>query len=125
MIKPSSAVSLENNTLIQIVHPSVKEITLEVAKNLIEEVMEISGDKEYPLIFDTKEIIYANSEARIYYRNAELLQNIKAIAIIAENETAKLVARVIFYTKKNFIPVEVFTQKADAQEWINSLSLVY
>ena len=125
IVKPSSEVTLENNTIIQVVHPSIKEITLEVAKNLTEEVMEFCRDREYPLIFDTNEIVYANTEARIFYRNVELLENIKAIAIVAENETAKLVARVIFYTKKNSIPVEAFSRKSDAQSWIESLSFVY
>jgi|GEM_PF-3661505 len=125
IVRPSSEVMLENNTIIQVVRPSIKEITLEVAKNLTEEVMEVCGDKEYALIFDSNEIVYANTEARFFYRNAHLLQNIKAIAIVAKNETAKLVARVIFYTKKNSIPVEAFYNKADAQAWIESLSLVH
>ena len=124
-IKPASQISLENNSIIQLINSDIKEITLEIAKNLTAEVLDISENREYALVFDMKEVIYADTEARIYYRNTDLMKNIKAIAVVAENETAKLVAKVIFYSKKNFIPVEVFTKQADALQWIKNLSLVH
>jgi len=124
-VTPSSAISLENNTIVQIVNPDVKEITLEIAKSLTDEVMTVSENKEYILIFDMNKVTYANSDARIYYRNIDLMKNIKAIAVLAENETTKLVAKVIFYSKKNFIPVEVFKHKPDALEWLKKLSLAH
>jgi len=124
-INPSSDISIENNTIIQIINPDIKEINLEIAKSLTDDVVAISKNKEYLLIFDMNRVTYANSDARIYYRNTDLMKNIKAIAVLAENETAKLVAKVIFYSKKNFIPVEVFKHKSDALEWLKNLSLVH
>jgi hypothetical protein len=124
-INSSSEISIEKNTIIQTINPDIKEINLEIAKSLTDEVMAVSENKEYVLIFDMNRVTYANSDARIYYRNIDLMKNIKAIAILAENETPKLVAKVIFYSKKNFIPVEVFKHKADALEWLNKLSLVH
>lgn len=112
----------EDGVVFQIISPKVKKITLEIAKQLVEDRNYAKGNFNFdvPVFVQVNNATSVDSEASNYYKTKEPFKGIKCIAMLVDNYASRLVGNLIFTVKKPFVPTSLFTSQKKAMEWLKN-----
>jgi hypothetical protein len=94
------------------------KVDLPVAIEIVTSRLHFTKNEKHYLIVDISNVREINQKAKEYMQRPETgLKNILGAAFIATNPVSSLIASIFIKTEKDF-PAKVFTEKADAYDWI-------
>lgn len=110
---------LKDGIIHAILHPNIV-ITLNLAKKLLEARLRFSNGITRPLFADMRGAKYIEDEARDFLASEEACRYASAAAILIENYFQKLLANFYLAYSKPRRPTKIFTEKANAVEWLST-----
>jgi len=114
---PTSTMWFDENGILCSIAKKVPQQTVEEAKKTMDEFRKITGGKKVCLLSDSTDSAPVNKEMRDYL--ADVIPEIAiAIAVISRSAMGKMVANLFFSIKKQPYPVKIFTDEAEAKEWL-------
>ena len=79
------------------------------------------GDRRRPLLIDIREAQPLDAEVRHYYSGQVLVDGFSALALLVDaSPLGKMMGNVYFRVARPGIPTRLFTQVAQAHEWLES-----
>ncbi|MCH2225387.1 MAG: hypothetical protein MK066_11520 [Crocinitomicaceae bacterium] len=109
----------DNNVVFQIINPEIKKITLNVAKQLVIDRKKAMGNNTPTAVFvKVNNALSVEKAANYYYENSDAYEGTKAIAMLIDNYTARLVGNLIFKLNKQSVPVSLFNKQSKALDWL-------
>lgn len=111
---------LEDGIIHQVISPKVKKITLEIAKQLVDDRENASGTVglNVRVLVIVNNAVSVDKEAKEYYKEPRAYKNIIAIAMFVDNYVARMVGNIIFKINKPFVPTSFFNDKTKAIHWL-------
>lgn len=100
------------------------KIDLEVAKRIIENRVEFTEGKSYPIVMDFTNLHSVTKEAREYFNAPEGgLKGLLGGAFLSNSLVTTLIVNLYLKLNQPVIPAKFFTGKNDAINWIKNLKL--
>jgi hypothetical protein len=109
---------LENGIIIEVFKPSVKEITLEVAKKVVEDRLKFTRGVSRPMFIDMSEFRVIDKKARDYFAGEESNSLVSAAGIVLHSYIAWLAGKLFLTINKPKANVQLFKTKQKALEWL-------
>lgn len=109
-----------DGVIYQVISPKVKKITLEIAKQLVQDRIAATGTVGISVLVYVvvNNAISVDSEATKYYKQPEAYANIRAIAMKMDNYIARMVGNLIFVINKPNVPTALFNDEEKALKWL-------
>jgi hypothetical protein len=104
-----------------IIHAKVKphiEITLEDARESLEQSRLLSAGKKPPVLVDLTDCKAVSRDARAYYAGEEAAQSGVAAALLIGSPLARAIGNFYMQFNKPVFPVRLFTAEAQALAWL-------
>jgi hypothetical protein len=95
------------------IYPEGIEVTLEIARHIVEKRLELTNKKSYPCIIDMRGIKSVSKEARTYLAE-EGAQYILACGLITGNVFTRTLAHIFLTVNKPKVPTLLFADVAGA-----------
>jgi hypothetical protein len=111
---------LENGVIVQVLSQDYVEVDLPMAKRLVDDRKEVSGNAMRPVLVDVKNVISVRKEAKKYYNQPDSYQNLSAIAMLVDNYIAKTIGNIVFKLQNTPVPTELFNDKSKAMNWLEN-----
>ncbi len=97
------------------------EETLETAKENVAAGIEVSGDKECPLMLDMSRIKSMNKEARDFYAAGDEREGAElAIALIINSPLSRMIGNFFIGLNAPVKPTKLFTDEEKALSWLKT-----
>lgn len=96
----------------------MRELTLDIAKEIVTSRKAFAESKSYPAIVNIEGVKVATKEARDYFNSAESYEGIPAGALILKSTFAANLANFFLKIASPKIPNKVFTSEEKAIEWL-------
>ncbi len=96
-------------------------MTLECAKDVLKQRLEITEFKDYPLYVDIRGVLSIDRSARKYLSSHEGTKHALAAAIHVNNPISKFLGNLFIRVDKPDKPTKLFTDKANALEWLKKV----
>ncbi len=114
---------LQNGIIYQRISPHIVKVDLKTAKLLVADRINASGvsKADLPVLCFVNNAINLKRETNEYYRKPDSYIGIKAIAMILDNYTARIVAELVFIIKKPVVPISFFNTEEKAVKWLNTI----
>ncbi|MDA9563550.1 hypothetical protein N9R81_02615 [Flavobacteriales bacterium] len=95
-------------------------ITLEAAKQCIEDRKVLCNNSALPLLVDARSVCKMTREARNYFGSAAGYEFLSAAAIVSDSILSTFIANFLIQVnlKKTPIPVKIFSSKREAINWL-------
>ena len=104
-----------------ILHTQVKphiEITLEDAREAMEQARLLCGGKRYPVLVDLTHCKAMSREARAYYAGGQAAKTGLAAALLIGSPLARVIGNFFMEINKPVFPARLFTSEAQALAWL-------
>ena len=92
--------------------------TLTTARENIEALASICGDKKHPLLIDMTGTRGANQDARRHYSSESVTERVSAAAMLVPTPVSKVLGNFFLGLNKPRHALRLFTSEADAIEWL-------
>jgi hypothetical protein len=99
-------------------YKKIKSLDLEVAKICVKDRLEFTANNDYPCLIDAISIKHFTKDARDYFAK-EGNEGIIASAILINSTVIKMMANFYINVNKPLNPTRMFTNKADALQWLS------
>jgi hypothetical protein len=97
-------------------------IDLDIAKKIVEDRLDFTSGKSYPIVIDFSNMKSSNKEARDFMNDPKGgLKGLTAGAFLSNNAVATLFINLYLKINKPSVPAKFFTSKTEAIDWIKSL----
>lgn len=93
-------------------------ITLELAKQAVQDRYSLTKGVSYPVLADAINLKLVDDEARSYLGSEEACKYITALAIVTDKPISNLFANVYLKWDKPPVPTKLFTDKTKALRWL-------
>lgn len=95
-------------------------ITLEAAKEIVQDRLKFIQGKTYPVLSDSRAINGADKSALDYFDTNESVKGVSATSIVVESFISKFLANNFLRLNKfkNKVPTRIFNNKRDALKWL-------
>ncbi len=93
-------------------------INLSTARQLVETRLELTENREYPMILFDEGVVSIEKEARDFFSSDEGIINISACAMVLKSVYSTFLGNFLIKIKKPSIPVKIFTDEKNAKEWL-------
>lgn len=113
---------VEDDILMEYIKTS--EIDLEIAQKIVDARLQISVEKERPILVDLGKLRNITKEARHYFAKEAPIEHVFAIAIIANNPVSVMGSKLYILLDKPRVRTETFLTKRNAIRWLKSLLAV-
>lgn len=98
------------------------DVTLDIAKELVENRMEFSEGKDHFVVIDFSNIKSVTKEARDYMNDPKGgLAGIRGGAFLSSNVVSTLLINLYLKINKPVIPSKFFTDRKEALKWLNGI----
>ena len=94
------------------------EIQVEDAKDNTEAVKKVSGDSNFPILVDLREIKSISKEARDHFSMRGRKPHVTAIAMLIKSPVSKIIGNFFLGLNKPIVPTRLFTNETDAKTWM-------
>jgi hypothetical protein len=95
----------------------VEDITLKIAKQMVETRYDITDGNIYPVIIDISNIKSVSKDARVFLSEGKAVEKISAAALYTNSLVSRIVANFFWGFNRPDIPIRIFTNKAEALRW--------
>lgn len=96
-------------------------ISIDVAKQIVEDRLRFTNGKTWPLLVDIKGLVFVDTVSRKYFATAKALQYVSAGALVAGSLISRLAGSIYIKIDKPVIPAKLFTDKAKALKWLKKM----
>jgi hypothetical protein len=93
-------------------------ISIDMAKAMVEERIEVFNGKVLPFIIDIRELSSIDTLSRQYFAGERSITGVKAGALLIDSLISKLAGNIYVKVDKPRIPVRLFTNKDKAIKWL-------
>lgn len=93
------------------------DLTLEIAKSIVEARIYYSKGKSYPLLVDVRGLRSTTRDARLYMATIGTTLT-EAAALITGSSLNRYIVNVFITIDKPSVPAKMFTNEARAKEWL-------
>lgn len=103
------------------IHTKVKpgsEILLQDAKDNTEAVIKVSGDSNFPILVDLREIKSISKEARDHFSMRGRKPHVTAIAMLVKSPVSRIIGNFFLGLNKPTVPTRMFNVEKDAVVWM-------
>lgn len=111
-------ISWLENGIVRLVYLPDSIITLEIAKQMVKQRLEVMGGIIRPVFVDMRGMMSINAEARKYLAGREAIKYVSAGAIYLDNYLHYLTGTVFLKIDRPSIPSKLFTDKEKALRWL-------
>jgi hypothetical protein len=108
-----------------ILHTQVKphiEITLEDAREALEQIQLLCAGKRHPVLVDLTNCKAMSREARAYYAGEQAAKAGLAAALLIGSPLARAIGNFFMGLSKPVFPARLFTSEAEALAWLKGLA---
>ncbi|MBF8962939.1 hypothetical protein I0P70_06760 [Pontibacter sp. FD36] len=95
----------------------MRELDLAKARICVQDRLNYIGEQVYPSLFDITQVKHSTKEARDYLAD-EGNTGVSASAILVASPMVKMAANIYIHVNKPKNPTRMFTDKAEAVEWL-------
>ncbi|HEY0733876.1 MAG TPA: hypothetical protein VGD69_03140 [Herpetosiphonaceae bacterium] len=113
-----STVTLREDGIIRVTIAAGAEESLEDAQATMRAAGELAQGRRYPILVDIRHMQAQDRDARQVYGSPEAAEIGTAAALLVESRISKLIANFFMAIVKNRITTKVFTDEAEAVEWL-------
>lgn len=106
------------NGIMHVVFERDTVITLEIAKSIVEERIQLSENKAYPLYVDINCVLSIDVEAREYLKSDEAMVFALAAALHVSNPLSKFLGNLFITVDKPKKPIKMFNAESKALNWL-------
>jgi len=106
--------------IVHVLYLDGAEITQEIKHEMHLIFLRITAEKKYPFLFSAEGSLWYTKEARDYASQIEPKQPFLAVAMFAPTLGYRLIAEFYGRFYKPLSPYEVFREKEEAMEWLNT-----
>ena len=100
-------------------------MTLEIAKDSVEDRIKLSEGKTYPLFVDMRGISKVDEDAMKYLSRGNAVKYISAEAFLLESKYHKMIVTAFIWFNRPPIPTKFFTDKKLALRWLEYYKYKY
>lgn len=93
-------------------------IDIIIAKTAVENRLEATGGKKYPMLINMKSVKTISKEARDFLASEPGCEGVIAAAIIIDSAINSMIANFFLYVTKPPIPTKIFGDEEDAMQWL-------
>ncbi len=94
------------------------EISLEFAKQIVEETLKLCKGKNVPILGDLSKAKFISKESREYLSGDEAMKAASSLANITRTPFSKVIGNFLIGLNKPPYPVRLFTSEEKAIEWL-------
>jgi hypothetical protein len=109
---------IENGIIHGIYRPTLKVITLDIAKQMVTTRLKLSNGLTRPIFVDICNVVSIDKASRICLAEGDAMKCLSATAILVKNQITKLAASIYIRIDKPAIPTKFFTDKRAALLWL-------
>ncbi|HEY0601726.1 MAG TPA: STAS/SEC14 domain-containing protein [Herpetosiphonaceae bacterium] len=113
-----STVTLREDDIIQVTIAAGAEESLEDAQATVRAAGELAQGRRFPILVDIRHMQAQDRDARPVYSSPEAAAIATAAALLVESRISKLIANFFMAIVKNPVTTKVFTDEAEAVEWL-------
>jgi hypothetical protein len=110
--------SLEKDGYIFTKVKSGSEITVQDAKENTAAVIKVSGDSNFPILVDLREIKSISKEARDHFSMRGRKPHVTAIAMLVKSPVSRIIGNFFLGLNRPTVPTRLFTAEKDAITWM-------
>jgi hypothetical protein len=103
------------------IHTKVKsgsEITLQDAKDNTTAVIKVSGDSNFPILVDLREIKSISKEARDHFSMRGRKPHVTAIAMLVKSPVSRIIGNFFLGLNRPTVPTRLFNLQNEAILWM-------
>lgn len=108
----------EEGILYIIYKPSLKAMTLDIAKKLVDDRLKVSNNRVMPLFVDISNLRETSKTARDYLAEGDAVKHTNATALLVNNKLTRMLASIYMAFSRPSIPTKVFTDQEEAMKWL-------
>ncbi len=113
---------IDENGVLVMRYTSDLDFGLEMAKSAIKICEDIVGDHKVPVMVITGEFGSMSTETREYLSGKEVAKHRKAVALVVNNLSHRLIAQFIIKMRNKYYPTQVFKNEEEALIWLNKIN---
>lgn len=106
-----------SNGILYFVYKEIYEINRSMAKQIVSQRLQLQNENSYPIFCDLRTVTNAQKQARDYLA-IEGAYMTTALALLVEDEHAKVITRMYIKTNSPAYPTRVFTNKEKALSFL-------
>lgn len=112
---------LDDDGIVRIVHVPGIEVSLADAEATMDAYLELRGGVSRPLLVDTQGMKSIDRAARALYASEEAARVATAVALIVDTPVTRVLGNFYLGLSKPHIPSRLFSEHAEALEWLKGL----
>ncbi len=93
-------------------------ITLPIAKQIVQDRLDFSQNRSYPMLGDVSRGVKMDVDAKIYFNSQKSIQGISSGAFLISSRIERFIGNTWFKIAKPPIPFKLFTDKSEALIWL-------
>lgn len=115
---------IENGIIMNVYKPNLEKITIDVAKEIVRDRLQVSNGVTMPVMIDLTNAFTIDKASRRYFSMGDAMKYLSASAILVRNEITKLGGNIYIRIDKPKIPTKLFTEQDKAIEWLNQFKFM-
>jgi hypothetical protein len=93
-------------------------ISLDIAKEMVEDRRQFSGSIPLPLLVDIRGLASVDTPSRKYFATPGAVENVPVAALLAKSLLSKLVGNIYITVDKPSLSIKLFTDHNKALTWL-------
>ncbi|MFC1706874.1 hypothetical protein ACFL59_08650 [Planctomycetota bacterium] len=115
---PTVTLSLREDNIVLVLLKEGAEIDLEAAEVNHKATLELTGDRDFLILVDTRKAIGINREAREFFADPNVRRNTIAQAILIDSGISRVLGNFFIGLNKPAFPTRLFTAEREAVAWL-------
>ena len=115
---PTGTSFLDAHGIVHTSYDAGVEETLADAQASVRAALPLFGGTQHPILVDLRPLKSQTRDARNYYGSAEVMRNTAAVALLVSSRVSMVIANFFISVTKSAVPSRLFTDEAEAIEWL-------
>lgn len=105
--------------IVNMLYPRNLIITMEIAKEIVENRLKVTGNIKMPLLADIRGLASIDMAARRYFASADAVGYLSAGAFVVDSLVSRLAGNIFIRVDKPLVPTRLFTNVKKAEMWLS------
>ena len=110
---------IEDGIIMEIFKPEVKEVTLEIAKEVVRDRLKVSNKITRPIFIDMGNLRSIDKDARDYFVTELSTSYLSVSAVVLNSYVSWIVGKLFLSFNKPVLRTEFFKSRSKALEWLH------
>ena len=108
------------NEIVHLRYNANSVLTLEMAKEIVEERLKICDGVSRPIFADYRAVLFLDAKTRNYLSEGDAVKLVKAGAFLIDHPITKLLGNIFTKVNRPPLPSKFFTDEKKALKWLES-----